>query len=81
MALSVIDRFGHYSVICVNWGKSIVFPLHPGLDPLPSNAELLRVSQLKYLGVEIHRDLKKFVSSYSSKSSGSGQLDQDVSTT
>lgn len=32
-ALSVIDKFGHFSGICVNWGKSVIFPLHSGAGP------------------------------------------------
>lgn len=34
-ALSVINEFGRYSGVCINWGKSILFPLHSGTDSPP----------------------------------------------
>lgn len=60
-ALQVIDRCGRYSGIRINWGKSVLFPLHSGVAPLHLDAQLCRVSQFRYLGVEIHRDLKQFI--------------------
>lgn len=60
-ALSVINRFGKFSGICINWGKSILFPLRAGSTPSQTDGQLSRVSQFRYLGVEIHQDLKKYI--------------------
>lgn len=61
-ALSVIDNFGKYLGICINWGKSIVFPLHPLAAPPVMATPLKGVSQFWYLGVKIHCDLLHYIS-------------------
>lgn len=43
MALSIIDTFGQYSGICINWGKSVLFTLHPMAASVPTNTLLQRV--------------------------------------
>lgn len=61
VALSLINTFGKYSGICINWGKSVIFALHPEEASIPADAPLQRVSHFRYLGVEIHKDLTQFI--------------------
>lgn len=60
-ALSLIDTFGSYSGVCVNWGKSVLFALRSSEDVLPTDTPLQRVSQLNYLGVVIHWGTPQFI--------------------
>lgn len=41
-ALSLIDMFGRYSSIWVNWGKSVIFGLHPEESSIPPGKLLSR---------------------------------------
>lgn len=38
-----------------------MFPLHYRAGPMNADGQLRRVSQFRYLGVEIHRDLKQYI--------------------
>lgn len=60
-ALLLIDLFGTYLGICINWGKSVLFALHSTGDRLPTDTPLQIVSQFKYLGVIIHKDTSQFI--------------------
>lgn len=55
-ALLIIDRFGSFSGIRINWTKSILFPLtSPPLLP-PSHIPLQPVSKFRYLGIEVQKE-------------------------
>lgn len=43
-ALTLIDIFGRFSGIRVNWGKSVIFALHPEEASIPPDTPLQKVS-------------------------------------
>ncbi|XP_012819057.2 uncharacterized protein LOC105947410 [Xenopus tropicalis] len=61
--LQLVDNFGHYSGLRINWDKSILCPVDP-LQPQPvvPNIPLKWANQFKYLGVWITVDFTKYMS-------------------
>lgn len=60
-APSIIDRFGAFSGIRVNWEKSLLFPL----TDIPISADpplpLKKVTKFKYLGIQIQSDPQSYL--------------------
>lgn len=51
-ALQILDVFGLCSGIKINWGKFLLFPLHP-VHPKPLTGTLLSWVEFKYLGIKV----------------------------
>lgn len=60
-ALWVINRFGSFSGVRINWTKSLLFPLSRSLPPPPPHIPLKVVAKFKYLGIEIQNDLPAYL--------------------
>ncbi|XP_041429991.1 protein max isoform X1 [Xenopus laevis] len=60
--LGEIAGFGDFTGLRVNWGKSLVFPIDSGAQRDMRHGPLLQwVDSFRYLGIEIHKDTKKYV--------------------
>lgn len=55
-ALEIINQYGSFSGIRINWSKSIIFSLSPGLPDVDPSSPLVLVSKFRYLGIEVQRD-------------------------
>lgn len=55
VALEIINKYGFFSGIRINWTKSIIFSLSPIPPSVDSLIPLIMVSKFKYLGIEIQR--------------------------
>lgn len=60
-ALEMIDNFGSFSGIRINWDKLVMFFLGLGRVPLDPVAPLHWVSHFKYLGIVVQGDLSAFL--------------------
>lgn len=61
-ALKLIEQMGGYSGLRINWDKSQILPVDVFPPPLTSPPlPLARVSKIKYLGVEVTRDLVDYI--------------------
>lgn len=63
-ALSIIEKMGKYSDLQINWGKkkSQILPLDQFPPPAVSpELPLQRVTEIKYLGVKVTRNLRHYV--------------------
>uniref|UniRef100_A0A803K2L7 Reverse transcriptase domain-containing protein n=1 Tax=Xenopus tropicalis TaxID=8364 RepID=A0A803K2L7_XENTR len=60
--LQVVNQFGTFSGLKINWEKSSVFPIEEGIDPnkFPPTP-LTWVNSFKYLGVMVHRRIEAFL--------------------
>lgn len=59
-ALDLINRFGGYSGIRINWDKSVLFPLHPSTPRVP-HPQLKWVDDFKYLGIKISGKVQDYM--------------------
>lgn len=59
-ALDLFKDFGRFSGICTNWGKSVLFPLHPSLPKGDTGTLLQWVGEFTYLGIKISNTTHKF---------------------
>lgn len=57
LCLEILDLFGHYFCICVNWDKSVLLSLH-ALGP---GVETCMLLQFTYLGVWIRGQLEAYL--------------------
>lgn len=55
-ALEIIDQFGSFSGIRINWAKSLLFPLSQSVSSPTVQTPLTWVSKFWYLGIEVQRD-------------------------
>lgn len=55
-ALDLFNEFGHYSVVRINWKKSILFPLDPNARTIAPDRKLVWVEQFKYLGIQVRKN-------------------------
>lgn len=60
-APAIIDCFGSFLGIRVNWDKSLLFSLTDVTPPANSLVPLQRVSRFKYLGIHIQNDPKRYL--------------------
>lgn len=60
-ALSIINQFGAFSGVRVNWDKSLLFSLSGVPRPIDSTTPLKRVAQFKYLGIQVQLDQRKYL--------------------
>lgn len=56
-ALRIIDEYGKFSGVKINWEKSNLFLLSNSAPPPSSPSPLQRISRFRYLGIEITGDL------------------------
>lgn len=61
-ALQIIEKFGRFSGLKINWDKSQILPIDI-FPPLKeqANLPLVRVSTLKHLGVHVSRSPTDFI--------------------
>lgn len=60
-ALRVIDQFGSFSRVCINWTKSMLFPLSRSLPPLPAHIPLKVFTKFRFWGIEIQDNLHAYL--------------------
>lgn len=60
-ALAIIDQFGFFSGVKVNWDKLLLFPLSGGSQLVNPQTPLQQVFRFKYLGIHIQRDPLKYL--------------------
>lgn len=61
-AMGMIEDFGHFSGLKINWEKSAILPIDPLTEPLPYQTPQIKVvNQLKYLGINISRDPEQYI--------------------
>lgn len=60
-ALNIFERFGRFSGICINWGKSVLFPLHPSVPCPDTGTPLQWVDEFTYLGIKIRGPTGEFI--------------------
>lgn len=58
--LEAFEIFGRFSAVRINWSKSVNFPLDDQASALASPSPLHWLSQFKYLGVVVTRDITQF---------------------
>lgn len=60
--MGIIEDFGHFSGLKINWEKSVILPIDPLTEPLPYQIPQIKVvSQMKYLGINISRDPEQYI--------------------
>lgn len=60
-ALAIIDKFGHFSGIKINWNKLVLFPLHPSIPLIDTGTPLQWTRGFTYLGVKVGNDLSRYL--------------------
>lgn len=57
----MVNEFGSYSGLQVNWAKSVLYPIDDlSTLEISSNSRLLLVERFTYLGIVVHRDVRQF---------------------
>lgn len=60
-AISILNRFGEFSGIHINWDKSVLFPLYPRSTAPDTQTQLQWVESMKYLGITVTGDIADYV--------------------
>lgn len=60
-ALQLVNEFGSYSEVRVNWDKSLIYPLNPARPKPPMQSPLVWVDSFKYLGICMGRPVARYM--------------------
>lgn len=61
-ALKLFKTFGDFPGICINWSKSVLFPLDDQASAFASPSPLRWVTEFCYLGIQVTRDVSQYYS-------------------
>lgn len=60
-AMGIVKYFGYFSGLVINWEKSVLLPIDPLIEPLSQQVTQIRVSQMRYLDINITRDPGQYI--------------------